>query len=209
VYLSRIVKRRGRLPTAAGASALALLLLGQCRRQEVAPPPTTSTVADGARAVGEAPAAPPAPAPALDAATDEASPPASKGTWLDGNIYRFRLDDVRKCPPSAVAGGVRIGAAVRVTSKVDEVFVAPRDVKLESGGIILDSAIMTKAPNGCGPLLAPKSMRAGKTNDGVVVFDVPPEFNPDHRPVKITFQPTRWGGARRVEAVLPPESLAH
>ena len=47
-------------------------------------------------------------------------------------------------------------------------------------------------------------MRAGKTNDGVVVFDVPPEFNPDHRPVKVTYQPTRWGGAKRVEALLPP-----
>ncbi len=146
------------------------------------------------RATGTAAAAAP------DGATDEASPPASKGTWLEGNIYRFRLDDVRKCPPPAVAGGARIGAVVRVTSKVDEVFVAPRDVKLESGGVILDSAIVTKAPDGCGPLLAPKSMRAGKTNDGVVVFDVPPEFNPEHRPVKITYQPTRWGGAKRVEA---------
>jgi hypothetical protein len=205
VYLSRIVKRRARLPAAAVASTLALLLLGQCRRQDVAPPSTTSAVLDGARAVDPPLAAPPpsAAAPGADAATDEATPPASKGTWLEGNIYRFRLDDVRKCPPPAVAGGSRIGAVVRVTSKIDEVFVAPRDVKLESGGVILDSAIVTKAPDGCGPLLAPKSLRAGKTADGVVVFDVPPEFNPDHRPVKITFQPTRWGGAKRVEALLP------
>ena len=193
------MKRRVPLSTAAVASTLALLLLGQCRRQDVAPPPTASTVGDGARAVG--------PPPAADAAREEASPPAPKGTWLEGNIYRFRLDDVRKCPPPAVAGEVRIGAVVRVTSKVDEVFVAPRDVKLESGGIILDSAILTKAPAGCGPLLAPKSIRAGKTNDGVVVFDVPPEFNPEHRAVKVTYQPTRWGGAKRVEALLPPGIL--
>ena len=201
------MKRRVPLSTAAVASTLALLLLGQCRRQDVAPPPTASTVGDGARAVGPPPAAPPPPAPAADAAREEASPPAPKGTWLEGNIYRFRLDDVRKCPPPAVAGEVRIGAVVRVTSKVDEVFVAPRDVKLESGGIILDSAILTKAPAGCGPLLAPKSIRAGKTNDGVVVFDVPPEFNPEHRAVKVTYQPTRWGGAKRVEALLPPGIL--
>lgn len=214
MYLSRIVKRQARLPTAVVASTLALVLLGQCRRQDVAPSPTTSTVADGARAVGEPPATPPAPAPAPAAAADadgatreEAGPPASKGTWLEGNIYRFRLDDVRKCPPPTVAGGVRIGAVVRVASKVDEVFVASRDVKLESGGVILDSAFLTKAPDGCGPLLAPKSIRAGKTNNGVVVFDIPPGFNPEHSPVKITYQPTRWGGAKRVEALLPPGSL--
>ena len=145
--------------------------------------------------------------PRAEAETDAASPPPSKGTWLEGRIYRFRLDDVRKCPPPPVGGGARIGAVVRVTSKVDEVFVAPRDFKLESGGVILDSAIIEKAPGGCGPLLAPKSLRAGKTADGVVVFDVPPEFNPEGRPVKITYQPTRWGGARRVEALLPPGSL--
>jgi hypothetical protein len=206
VYPFRIVKRRARLPAAAVASALALLLLAQCQRQEGAPAQTTPAVAGGARAVTEPPAAPPAPAPE-GAAVEASPPPASRGTWLEGNIYRFRLDDARKCPTPAVAGGARIGAVVRVTSKVDEVFVAPRDFKLESGGVILDSAIVTKAPDGCGPLLAPKSLRAGKSADGVVVFDVPPEFNPDHRPVKITYQPTRWGGAKRVEALMPPGSV--
>ena len=168
------------------------------------------TVADGARAVGQPPVAAPAPAqvPAADAATEEeASPPGSKGAWLEGDVYKFRFEDVRKCPPPAVAGEVRIGAVVRVTSMVNELFVAPRDVKLQSGGVILDSTRLQKAPDGCGPLLAMKSLRAGKTVAGVVVFDVPPEFNPDNRPVKITFQPTRWGGAQRVEALLPPGSL--
>jgi len=191
--------RAAQLPTAAVASTVALLLLGQCQRQEVAPPSATTTPA-----VAAAAQPPPAPPAAAEADTDTTSPPPSKGSWLEGNIYRFRLDDVRKCPPPAVGGGARIGAVVRVTSKVDEVFVAPRDIKLESGGVILDSAILDKAPGGCGPLLAPKSLRAGKTADGVVVFDLPPGFNPDGRPVKITYQPTRWGGARRVEALLPP-----
>jgi hypothetical protein len=204
-HATHIVKRIASLPTAAIASTVALLLLGQCQRQqEAAPAQTTPAVADGgARAAAATPPTSPAPA---DGEADAASPPpASKGTWLEGTIYRFRLDDVRNCPPPppSLPGGKRIGAVVRVASKVDEVFVAPRDFKLQSGGVILDSAMIDKAPPGCGPLLAPKSLRAGKTADGVVVFDVPPEFNPEGRPVKITYQPTRWGGARRTEALLP------
>ena len=148
--------RAAQLPTAAVASTVALLLLGQCQRQEVAAPSaTTPAVA----AAAQPPPAPPGPPGATEADTDTTSPPPSKGSWLEGNIYRFRLDDVRKCPPPAGGGGARIGAVVRVTSKVDEVFVAPRDIKLESGGVILDSAILDKAPGGCGPLLAPKSLR--------------------------------------------------
>ena len=134
-----------------------------------------------ARHGGAAPTPPAAPAPA-EAETDAATPPPSKGSWLEGNIYRFRLDDVRKCPPPSDGGGARIGAVVRVTSKIDEVFVAPRDFKLESGGVILDSAMLDKAPGGCGPLLAPKSLRAGKTADGVVVFNLPAGFNAEGRP---------------------------
>ena len=198
------MRRAEQLPTAAVASIVALLLLGQCRRPGVAPPKATPAVADTARAAAEPPPPPPAPSAAAEADSEATNPPPAKGSWLDGNIYRFRLDDVRRCPPPAVGSGARIGAVVRVASKIDEVFVAPRDVKLESGGVILDSAILDKAPAGCGPLLAPKSLRAGKTTDGVVVIDLPPGFNPEGRPVKITYQPTRWGGARRVEALLPP-----
>jgi hypothetical protein len=186
------------------ASTLALLLLAHCKREDVAPAPIPPAVADGARAAAPPPpTTPPAPDVPLDA-----GPLPSTGAWLEGNIYRFRLDDVRTCPPAATGpGGARIGALVRVASKVDEVFVAPRDFKLESGGVILDSAMLEKAPAGCGPLLTPKSLRAGKTADGVVVFDLPPGFNPERRPVKIAYQPTRWGGARRTEAVLPSGSL--
>ena len=155
------------------------------------------------------PAAPPpaAPAPPSGEAPDAGAPPASKGSWLEGNIYRFRLDDVRTCTPPAPPAVARIGAVVRVTSKLDELMVAPRDVKLESGGVILESAISPQASAACAPLLTPKSLRAGKSTDGVVVFDIPPGFNPEHRPVKVTYQPTRWGGAKRVEAVLSAESL--
>jgi hypothetical protein len=135
-----------------------------------------------------------------------ADPAPAAGAWLDGNIYRFRVEQIRPCP-STLSGGARVAAVVRVDSKIDELLVAPRDFKLDAGGVILDSAIVQKAPAACGALLTPKSLRAGKSADGAVVFDLPPGFNADHQPVRLAYQPTRWGGARRVAAVLPPESL--
>jgi hypothetical protein len=188
----------------AAACVLALLLLARCQRNEAPRPEPTPppAVADAARAGAEPPAATP-PAEAADAG----APPASKGAWLEGNIYRFRLDDIRTCPPPPPPAVARIGAVVRVTSKMDELMVASRDFKLESGGVILDSAISPKTSGACASLLAPKSLRAGKSADGVVVFDIPPGFNPEQRPVKITYQPTRWGGAKRTEAVLPVGSV--
>src|SRR5687768_14896538 len=104
-----MTKQVARLPAAAVASTLALLLLGQCRRQEVAPSGTTPVVANAARAPAEPAPTPAAPPAAAEAEPDTDSPPPSKGSWLEGNIYRFRLDDVRKCPPPSVAGGARIG----------------------------------------------------------------------------------------------------
>lgn len=192
-----------RVPATALALTLALLPPAGCRRQdaEVAPRDLATTGAGDVRPPAEPPPRPATPTEETDA---DPGPPPSKGTWLDGNIYRFRLDDVRKCSPPPTGGGARVGAVVRVASKVDEVFVAPRDFKLESGGVILDSAILQSAPAGCGPLLAPTSLRAGKSAVGIVVFDVPTGFNSAGRPVKITYQPTRWGGSRKVEAVLPP-----
>jgi hypothetical protein len=190
--------------------ALALLLFGQCQRNEAprASAPTPGA-ADAARPMAEPPGAPPVagapPPPPPDDAIDGGAPPASKGSWLEGNVYRFRLDDVRTCAPPTPPAVARIGAVVRVTSKIDGLMVAPRDVKLESGGVILESAISPQTS--CAPLLTPKSLRAGKSTDGLVVFDIPPGFNPEHRPVKVTYQPTRWGGAKRVEALLPAESL--
>jgi hypothetical protein len=200
-YLAVMIAPRLSAPTL--ATALVLLLTGACRRQEVPRSEAPPIGAGGAPAAADAGATP---AVAADAAAD-AGTPAALGDWLDGNIYRFRFEAVRRCAPSSATTPVSVGVVVRVTSKLDDVFVASRDFKLESGGVILDSAILTKAPAGCAPLLAPKQVRAGKSNDGVVVFDVPSDFNPENRPVKLTYQPTRWGGARRVEVVLPPGAL--
>jgi hypothetical protein len=205
--------RRGAVPF-----ALALVLLANCRRQEVAGFNVVPSAAAVAQVAAEPPPAPPADspapapvpvpaAPAPDEAAASDDTPLSRGAWLEGNIYRFRLEDLRACPPPARGAAARVAATVRVTSKISELLVAPRDVKLEAGGVILDSAIATKAPAGCAPLLAPKSLRAGKSADGVVLFDLPPGFNAERRPVKVTYQPTRWGGAKRVEAILPAESL--
>jgi hypothetical protein len=201
------MKRRARSSAVTIVCTLALVVWAQCQRQEAPRPSVSSPAAGGARAVAEPPP-PSEPTPsAADGGADSDGPPASQGTWLDGNIYRFRFDGVRPCPPPGVGAAARIGATVRVMSKMDELLVAPRDFKLEVGGVILESAILQKAPAACAPLLAPKSLRAGKSTDGVVVFDLPPGFNAEHRPVKITYQPTRWGGAKRVEAVLPAGSV--
>jgi hypothetical protein len=191
-------------------AALALLALSQCSRPESS---------GGARVVVEAGAAPPAGSdreaqhPPTDgstdaiAAPDAESPTPSLGDWLEGNIYRLRLEAVRRCAPDA-AGSTRVGVLVRVTSKMDELLIAPRDFKLEAGGVVLDSAVLGKPPAGCAPLLAPKSLRAGKATAGIVVFDVPVGFAAEPSAVRMTYQPTRWGGARRVEAALPPGALA-
>ena len=194
-----------------GAVALAApLLLAHCRKQEAPPSAAAPTAAADS---GAAAPARDARAVISDAATDGAAdgggPLPSLGEWLDGRIYRFRLEAVRRCPQPAGPDSLRIGVVVRVESKMNELLVASRDVKLESGGIILDSVVITKAPAGCGPLLAPASLRTGKTTGGVVIFDVPPELSAGNRPVRVVYQPTRWGGARRVEAALPGEALAH
>ena len=196
-----------RLPAAVAACTLTLLLLARCQRNEAPRPEPTPAVADAARGVASPPPVPPPPPPPSPPDdTPDAAAPASKGAWLDGNIYRFRVEQIRPCP-STLSGGARVAAVVRVDSKIDELLVAPRDFKLDAGGVILDSAIVQKAPAACGALLTPKSLRAGKSADGAVVFDLPPGFNADHQPVRLAYQPTRWGGARRVAAVLPPESL--
>jgi hypothetical protein len=199
--------RRGhRLPVVTLGCALALF--AQCRRREIVRPDATPPAATEApRVVPEPRDAPPAVAVADADADAESSPEPSKGRWLEGNIYQFRLDDVRRCTPPALTGFTRIGVLVRVMSKMDELLVAPRDVKLEAGGVILDSTVLPSAPGGCAPMLAPKSLRAGKSTAGVVVFDLPTGFNAEHRQLKVTYQPTRWGGAKRVEAVVPPDAL--
>ncbi len=191
------------------AATLGLLLCGQCRREHVAPSRAVLAAADPTLAVENPAPAPPPPVAdpvAADPVAEHSAATPAVGTWLDGNIYRFRLEQIRPCPATAPAGS-RVAAVVRVDSKINELLVAPRDFKLDAGGVILDSAIVQKVPAACGVLLTPKSLRAGKSADGAVVFDVPPGFNPDHQPVRLAYEPTRWGGARRVEAVLPPGSL--
>jgi len=197
------MNRRSQLSTAL-AFAFAALVCGQCRRED-APRARPPLLAVAAAVAVDRPVAVATP----EREPEPAEPPPALGAWLDGNIYRFRLEAVRPCtaPASALAGAARVAVLVRVASNLDQLLVAPRDFKLEANGVILDSAVLQSAPAGCGPLLAPTSVRAGKSADGVVVFDIPPGFNPDHRPVKLAYQPTRWGGARRVEAVLPAGSL--
>jgi hypothetical protein len=197
-----------RLSLAMVALALPLTLLAQCRRQEVPASEVAPTAASG-RAVPEPRDARAAGADGpTDASADAGGPLPSAGEWLDGRIYRFRLEATRRCAPATNPDSLRIGVVVRVESKMNELLVASRDVKLQSGGIILDSVVIAKAPAGCAPLLGPSSLRAGKATAGAVIFDVPPEMVSANQPVRVVYQPTRWGGAHRVEAALPPGALA-
>jgi hypothetical protein len=92
---------------------------------------------------------------------------------------------------------VRVGVFVEVLSKYDNFFLAPRDVKLEKGGVILDAERDVKPGAECSPLLTPTTMMHARTHGGVVVFQVPDEaFLKDG---VVAFKPTRWGGAPRVE----------
>src|SRR4051812_41249499 len=100
------MKVASRVSTAAFLAPLVLGVFGQCRRQEAAREAPRSTVtAASADAAGVFAAPPARPPVAADVTADAASPdggdaPPSTGDWLDGAIYRFRLDAIRRCAPA-------------------------------------------------------------------------------------------------------------
>jgi hypothetical protein len=134
----------------------------------------------------------PPPPPPPPPAAEDAAPARAAGDWLEGDIYRFRLEQAKRC------GSSQLAAVVRVSSKVPDLFVSARDVTLERDGIIVQSTLATKPPPGCPALLGIKVLRTGKEARGAVLFDIPPGFDVAARPVTFAYHPTRWGGASRV-----------
>jgi hypothetical protein len=93
---------------------------------------------------------------------------------------------------------------IRIVVGQREVFASPRDVTLESGGVILQSENHA-APVGksCGPQWTPQRLSPRRTLRGVLLFAVPPDFGTSGKDPILAYRPTRWGGAGRLEVRVP------
>ena len=133
-------------------------------------------------------------------------------------MYRFRLERVAACgdvapalgpaqpPAPGAATQLRgesswVGALFSVHAKEPKVFVSPRDLELRRGGVILNARhINQPLLAGCKPLLPAKPLRAGESVSGFALFEVPKSFRrKTDDPIVLSYRPTRWGGARRVD----------
>jgi hypothetical protein len=139
--------------------------------------------------------------------------PAAIGSWLEGNGFRFRVEVIRDCGQLARDAGSAslhlLAVEMRIVAGQKEVFVSPRDVTLESGGVILQVENRA-APVGksCGPQWTSRRLPPRGTLRGVLLFAVPPDFGASGRDPILAYRPTRWGGAGRLE-VRVPACLGH
>jgi hypothetical protein len=140
-----------------------------------------------------------------------------KGRWSENLLYRFRLESVAPCgaaspgiasaqrPATVGSGQFRgetswVGAFFSVEAK-QRFLVSPRDLELSRGGVILNAARVNQPlPAGCEPRLPNKTLRAGESLRGFVLFEVPKRFRTrTDDPIVFSYRPTRWGGARKVD----------
>jgi hypothetical protein len=177
---------------------------------------------------GPSQSTPPAPPLGAAPATDDHGPPdggattesaiIAPGEWSENRMYKFRLERVAACgaaaqalgpaQPAAVGGGGQlrgdaswVGALFSVQAKEPSVFVTPRDLELRRGGVILSAKYINQPVlSGCQPLLPAARLRAGESVRGFALFEVPRSFRvKTEDPIVLSYRPTRWGGARRVE----------
>jgi hypothetical protein len=153
-------------------------------------------------------------APLPDEAADvpPAPRPAAVGEWIDGGSLRFRVDAVKRCGAGAASrpgesrqASTLVAFAVRIVAGRGEIFVSPRDVTLESGGVILqtENSSTTQQRPQCAPTLSPRRLPARQTASAVVLFEISPEFQAGQGPIILAYRPTRWGGSRRLEVEIP------
>lgn len=199
-------------PKRAGASRLASLaliaVLSHCRSHPTNGTPSSRSATPPVPAESSAPAPVPSAAPAAAPPGDVAASASGItelgfGTWADAAPYRFRVTRVERCPRArsapASASAARLGFSVQILSKYDGLLVHPRDLHLEKNGVIHDSE---PSGTGCGgPALTPIVAKHGQTVAGVVTFQLTTDA--DARSAKVVFEPTRWGGAPRVEVSVP------
>jgi hypothetical protein len=192
-------------------SLLALVSgLVYCRREAQ---PAHDTQPKEAASAASAPQQASTPGTAPAAAEVESAPPVASvepapevdlGDWIEVFPYKFKVSGIKRCGGAVADAGdksYRLGVRVQILPKYDEFFVASRDVRLESEGVILESEIDPKPSPGCTPLLEPRQLRHQQPASGVVVFTIPEEF--DARKAVVTYHPTRWGGAPRAEFKMP------
>ena len=140
----------GSARTAEVVCAVALLLFGQCQRNESAAPSAADAGRGRRRAPVAAPPRPPLVATRLRRRRPMPEPAGVEGQLAGGQHLPIPSGRRPNVPAVHVAGGARIGAVVRVTSKIDEVLRRPARLQAESGGVILESAILAKRPAAAG-----------------------------------------------------------
>jgi hypothetical protein len=200
-------------------AALLTAVLASCDRQE-----PTATAPTPAPAKPTPPPILPAAVPSAEdhsrdgGAATEATTIVATGDWSENKQYKFRLARVASCgdpaatlgpaqPTAASTGGAFkrdttwVGALLSLQSKEKSLFVSPRDLELRRGGVILTARhINQPLLAGCTPLLPAKQLRVGDDVSGFALFEVPKSFRTTTEdPIVLSYKPTRWGGARRVE----------
>lgn len=176
--------------------------LAGCRKEEAAPDTSAREVAPAASAA--APPAPPASvaSPTLDAAPSAFVRPDGKPSELiDLGLYQFRVQSFARCGKPPATSKPLVVATVQVNAKGSDLFVAPRDVNLEKDGVIFASLPNDKLPKECGAALAPVQLRPSGSANGVVGFELPSDV--DVKGAKLTYKPTRWGGAPPAVVAVP------
>jgi hypothetical protein len=201
--------------------------LGACQKDA---PPEAAPAKPPAPAPVPRPPPPPLPLGAVperggehvpDAGAEPARPLAS-GDWSENTKYKFRFDGIEACgaatqplgpsrSPSGPAGQFRgetswVGARITIHAKVPELIISARDIELSRGGVILrsryiDPPVLAR----CQPLLPTKQLLPDENIEGFAVFEVPKSFreNKQGKPIVLSYRPTRWGGAKRVEIPIP------
>jgi hypothetical protein len=198
-------ERCGVNPTPVFCAMLAVCLAASCRSAS-APGPEPGVASTDPRPGPSAPGPnlvrPAASSLAVPGATGSASvrTPARVAETVDVGLYEFRVDSARRCEG---APKPLLFATVHVNSKQHDLFVAPRDLRLEKDGVIFASVPNEKAPRGCGTPLEPVQLRPNGNANGAVYFELPSDVSP--RGAKLVFKPTRWGGAPPVTVDLPEQ----
>src|SRR5262249_20183431 len=131
------------------AGALLGLACQRERASEQGPAEARSSVAATAApgTSGPPPTSPPQP---VDATDGGAGAGQGGGAWVESKLYRIKLGEVKACGPSQ-----RVGAVVSIESRGRGLEVSPRDVTLESGGVILSARFPPDDTlAGCSPALA-------------------------------------------------------